>query len=104
MGTNTAGSTFYVDFERIRKHGGYVYYWYSGEFSKPDKDGELSYQTYIQGDCKLFRVKTLSETYYKESMRGGTARHQFLNKLQKDWKYAPPDSMMEHILKKVCSR
>jgi len=22
------GDTYYVDFERIRKHGGYVYFWY----------------------------------------------------------------------------
>ena len=24
---NVDGDTYYVDFERIRKHGGYVYFW-----------------------------------------------------------------------------
>ena len=25
--SNKSGDTYYVDFERIRKHGGYVYFW-----------------------------------------------------------------------------
>ncbi len=35
------GDTYYVDFERIRKHGGYVYFWRLGDLRKPDKDGDL---------------------------------------------------------------
>ena len=27
VGENVSGDTFYVDLERIRKHGGFVYYW-----------------------------------------------------------------------------
>ena len=27
MHEDVRGTTFYVDFERIKKHGGYVYYW-----------------------------------------------------------------------------
>ena len=45
------GDTFYVDFERIRKHDGYVYYWVLEDLIKPDKDGDLSYRNYFQGDC-----------------------------------------------------
>ena len=42
-------NTIYVDFERIRKHGGYVYWWNLSDFPKPDKEGNLSYKTYKQG-------------------------------------------------------
>ena len=36
------GDTFYVDFERIRKHGGYIYWWELHDLLKPDEDGDLS--------------------------------------------------------------
>ena len=39
MVKNVDGETFYVDFERIRKHGGYVYYWYLSDNLKPTKQG-----------------------------------------------------------------
>ena len=35
-------TTFYVDFERIRKHDGYVYFWRIRDDLKPDKWGDLS--------------------------------------------------------------
>jgi len=37
-----------VVFERIRKHGGYVYWWKLSDFLKPDKDRNLTGKLYIQ--------------------------------------------------------
>ena len=54
------GDTLYVDFESIRKHGGYFYYWYLLDYLKPTFQGYLSSKGYIQGDCKLFRLKYLT--------------------------------------------
>ena len=34
---NVNGTTFYVDFERTRKHDGYVYLWTLNGLLKPDK-------------------------------------------------------------------
>ena len=45
---------FYFDTERIRKHDGYVYHWALIDLLKPDKDGDLSYTAYFQGDCGVF--------------------------------------------------
>jgi hypothetical protein len=95
-------NTFYVDFERIRKHGGYVYYWDLIDFLKPDKYGHLSSKTYKQGDCKLFRHKSLSYTFHKEPMGGGTGVPD--NKPDKEWTYPSPESSGEIILKSVCSK
>ena len=53
------GDTFYVDFERIRKHDGYVYYWVLTDYLRPTAQGHLSTTKYCQGDCKLFREKVL---------------------------------------------
>jgi hypothetical protein len=43
MGANGSGMTFYVDFERIRKHGGYVYWYNLIDLFKPNKDVDTSY-------------------------------------------------------------
>ena len=97
-----SGDTYYVDYERIRKHDGFVYYWTLSDFLKPFKTGMLSSKTYYQGDCKLFRYKTLSYSFHKEPMGGGTGDVD--NVPDKDWKYPPPKSSIETILKSVCDR
>ena len=99
---SVSGDTFYVDFERIKKHGGFVYYWILTDYLKPDKWGDLSNKMYIQGDCNLFRFKTLSYSFHKELMGGGTGDVEEPEK--KGWMYATPDSINEIILKEVCSQ
>ena len=100
---DTEGTTYYVDFERIRKHGGYVYYWDLVDYLKPTNYGRLSGKVYNQGDCKLFRFKFLSDTYYNTPMgRGEVASGS--NKPDKNWNYPSPNSSSETILKTVCSR
>ena len=94
------GNTFYVDFESIKKHDGYVYYWHLADYLKPGEYGTLSSKTYTQGDCKKFRYKNLSTSYHKEPMGGGTG--EISNALDKEWTYPPPDTVIETILKSVC--
>ena len=101
---NAKGMTFYVDFERIRKHGGYVYYWVLSDYLKPTSQGYLSNQSYNQGDCKLFRVKSLTEHYFMDQMGRGTRKVWNLTEFQKKWRYPPPGTSVEFLLKTVCSR
>lgn len=96
------GDTFYVDFDRIKKHGGYVYYWDLTDYLKPSKHGDLSVKVYYQGDCKAFRYKRLSYSFHKEPMGEGTG--DVLEHVEKGWKYPPPESSIEEILKQVCSK
>ena len=95
------GDTYFVDFERIRKHGGYVYFWMLGDYLKPTETGILSDKVYLQGDCELFRFKFLSFSFHKEPMGGGTG--EIDNKPDKDWTYPTPNSVDEFILKTVCA-
>ncbi len=99
--TNSVGDTFYVDFERIRKNDGSVYFWVLSDYLKPTKYGDLSSKVYYEGDCKLFRMMRLSSSYHKQPMGGGTGD---VNTLKQDWSYPSPNSVIETILKKVCSR
>jgi len=93
------GDHYYVDFDRIRKADGYVYFWVLRDYVKPDKWGDLSWQTYYQGDCKLFRIKGLSVFYYKEPMGEGISE---ADNSPNEWAYPPPKSSGEIILKSVC--
>ena len=99
---SVTGNTYYVDFERIRKHDGYVYYWTLSDLLKPTENGNLSYQSYKQGDCKLFRYMNLSFSFHKEPMGGGTGDVQEPVKQSQGWKHPPPISVSETILKSVC--
>ena len=101
VGESVSGNTFYVDFERIRKHDGYVYWWELIDFLKPTS-GMLSGEIYKQGDCKLFRLKRLSVSFHNEPMGGGTG--ETVNEPDKEWRYPSPNSIKEVILKQVCNR
>ena len=98
------GDTFYVDFDRVRKHDGYVYWWNLSDYLKPTEHMILSHKTYHQGDCELFRHKYLSWSFHKEPMGEGTGETRELTGKHKDWQYPPPDSSIETILKRVCSQ
>ena len=100
VGENVSGSTYYVDFERIRKDDGYVYYWYLGDYLKPNEYGNFSAKVYIQGDRKKFRYKSLSDSFHKEPMGRGDSETN--NTPDKEWRYPSPDSSIETILKSVC--
>ena len=103
LGESVYGNTFYVDIERIRKHGGYVYFWMLTDRLKP-KHGDFSHKMYHQGDCKLFRYQILSFSFHEEPMGRGTGDVQEPVKASQGWKYPTPDSVDERMLKLVCSR
>ena len=89
------GSTYYVDFERIRKHGGYVYFWLLDVRLKPSNSGVWAAKTYHQGDCKLFRHKVLSYVFDHLPTSSKTPKNP-------QWDYPPPNSIIEGSLEQVC--
>jgi hypothetical protein len=102
VGANASGMTFYVDFELIKKYGGYVYWYDLIDLFKPDQDGDTSYKGYRQGDCKLLRYKYLHSSFHKKKMGGGTGVT--VTPKNPEWKYPNPNSVKEVILKSVCSK
>ena len=97
-----SGDTYYVDSERIQKHGGFIYFWYIRDYLKLKINGDLSGKEYRQGDCKLFRYKILSSSFHKEPMGGGSSFPPY-DFWSEDWKYLG-NSLDGTILKSVCSR
>ena len=101
VGTD-GGDTFYVDFERIRKVDGYVYYWELTDFAE-EIHKYWSSKIYIQVDCKLFRYKWLSLAYHKLPMGKGISDEDKPVKKHQGWKYPQPNSIAETITQSVCS-
>ena len=97
------GDAFYVDFDRIRKHDGYVYFWVLTDYLKPTDQGHLSNEMYYQGDCKLFRSKILQFVFYTGNMGGGPPDVQEPLKKHQIWRYPSPYTPRELVLKYVCS-
>ena len=98
---NSAGSTFYVDYETVRKKGGYVYWWQLTANAQPNKGGDLSLKMYIKGDCDERKFRILSMIFYKQPM--GTGAGESMAPKVKDWIYPPPKTSAEAVLSFVCS-
>ena len=94
------GDTVYVDFDRIRTNGGYVYFWTLLDLVEPTPYGDLSSKQYKQGDCNMFRYKGLSSSYHKQPMGKGSG--DTFSSPNPEWEYPPPNSNIEKILKRVC--
>jgi hypothetical protein len=104
IGKGVSGDTYYVDFERIKKHSGRVYYWTLADYLEPNKSGEFSDKGYVEAECERFRYRYLSATGYKAPMGEGQVSTTFVKGIpQKHWNYPSTDSMDGILLKAVCN-
>ena len=101
LGEATNGTRVYVDFDRIRKVKGLVYYWAIIDYLEPPTTGMMSDKSYYKADCETMRSMTLSLSAYKLPMAEGAAEITFTP--DPEWRSAPPDSVMEITLEAVCN-
>ena len=102
---STGGDTYYVDFEKIRKNSGHVYFWTLLDYIEPFK-GVFSDITYVKGDCGEFKYKWLQINYHMGPMGVGEI-HSASGEPTVDgqkWRYPAPNSMFEPVLNLVCSQ
>ena len=93
--------TYYVDYNKVKKRGDYLFYWELEDYSKPDFDF-LSSLAYRQVDCSQFRFKNLSFIMYASNMGKGDASP--VQPRNKGWIYPPPNSVSETSIEKVCKK
>ena len=98
--TQSVSGTTYVDFDRIRTNGRHVYWWQLSDYLEPSPWGDLSFKGYHQGDCEMFRFKTLSWSFHKQPMGEGTGQTD--STPDTEWNYPTPNSVDEEVLKRVC--
>ena len=103
VGTHIDGHKYYVDFETIKKNGGYIYFWRLRDYLKPDKYGDFSSKVFQQVDCKLSKVIILSDSYHTGPMGGGETSTSS-NDPDTEWSNIVPGSIGELVQKSVCNR
>lgn len=87
----------------IRDHD-FARAWLLYNYPKPDSSaGETSIKSlkaFVEFDCKGGRSRMLSKTYYSEWHGAGQAV--LTSEKPTEWSYAPPDTLEEGALKRVC--
>jgi len=96
------GSKFFIDTDTIKVHNENVFFWRLGDDIKPDFSGNLSYAMYLEGDCRIFRERTLSFVFYAGSMGKGDGEQSSPIGKNGDWRYPAPNNTNLITLKFVC--
>ena len=97
-------NVIYVDFNKIKKADGYVYYYALTDYAKP-VFGDLSVTVYTQGDCKLSREKGLTWIFHQG--KKGQGRSLIENTPDSKWSYPSAhasSSSKEIVLRAVCAK
>ena len=92
----------YYDSE-INKQGNYINIWYM--ISSPYKNnlGDQSAVQNIKIDCKSYRIKTLSYYTYAKAMGKENPRTED-KRQDKNWSNVPTRSIMNGVIRKVCTK
>ena len=96
--TNDDVTTF-IDFNTIKKHNEFIYWWNMVEYEKESTTGK-SAKFYVQGDCGISQTKILTLIAYNESM--GKEELERETPDNPEWKYLTPDSVAGFLLDTSC--
>ena len=91
---------YYIDFDKIEKVDGFVYWWDVTDFLKPTPEEYLSVRGYKQGDCKLFKFKNMTFFFHKDAMGKGVG--DFYVPPER-WNIPPQGTISEIAMKAVCN-
>ena len=91
--------TTFIDFNTIKKHNEFIYWWNMVEYEKESTTGK-SAKFYVQGDCGISQTKILTLIAYNESM--GKEELERETPDNPEWKYLTPDSVAGFLLDTSC--
>ena len=93
----------YIDPATIRREGDLIKYWALSNIRVRNKEGNMSWRTREELDCKKERYRTTSLTSFRDSMLGGRITSNF-NFPNAEWNYIAPDTLDEEVMKYVCAK
>jgi len=99
VATNTDETELYVDFDKIRVRGGFVYWTVPQNLLKP-RFGFLSATVYTESDCRRRSYTTLSFSFYAQAKGKGEAESTDNN--PSDLEYPRSGSAQELLINEVC--
>ena len=96
-----SGNKFYYEVDTIKTSNGYIYYWDLVNFSEPFAGIYMSGLRYKQGDCGVFRDKTLSGFLFTKPM--GRGENESVPYDNSDWEYYFPNTEGYNNFTMLCS-
>lgn len=100
VGEDSSSDIIFMDLDTVKDSNGFVYWWYLAEYNELN-NGYMSQKVYIQGDCGIPRIKTLSNYFYNKAMGEDLAFSS--NPPAPEWTYLPPDTVGEFMLGVSCA-
>ena len=97
---NINSDKYFINFDKIREKNGFKYFWILSDLKNADSDGEISYLTYYQVDCGVFRYKWLKSHHYILPM--GKGKISSSSNKPTEWRFPPPGNSNEKILEVAC--
>jgi len=94
---------YYYDKDKIRKSGKFIYFWQLLSYKEPfleGIEGVLSFTTYIQLECSIFRFKMLKYNFYSKSMGEGELVQEVTP--TSGWEYPEPKTIAMSLYEKIC--
>jgi len=102
-GSSDIGGEFFIDYDRIRKKGDYIYFWVLRNYLEPDQWGDMSSMSYRKVSCQVPRKeKELQSVTYDQHFGKGNITKTMSS--EEDWKYPVPNSIREDHMNIVCSQ
>ena len=89
---------FFMDLDTVKDSNGHVYWWYLINLNESNNDNK-SQKVYIQGDCEMPRIKTLTNYFYNKTMGEDLASY---SSTSSEWVYLPPDTAAGLMLDISC--
>lgn len=100
---NDGDTTFYLDFDRIKKVNGNIQAWQLADFEKliDSSQNFLSAVSLDEFDCKAGRTRHLQSSFYSGRMKGGNLT---FTSNGGPWNYPLPDSTSELLMDFACGK
>ena len=104
IGESTDGSaTIYVDPATIRRDGTLRKYWKLTDLNIRNKNGDKSWRTREEIDCKEERYRIISLTSFSDAMLGGNTSGNY-NYSDNSFANIAPSTLDEDVMKYVCAK
>ena len=100
VANNINGNSYYIDKGAIKDRNDYVFYWTLSDYLERTDLGVMSTVQYKQGDCEIYRFKSLTAVFYKKPM--GTELDERFNPPE-TWNYPSPNSVDYSLLEYACN-
>ena len=100
---STDKSEYYIDFDRVSKNNGYVYYWVLSNFPFPSAaEGTSSLELYEVNCSPPVKERRKAYYFYNSTMGKKGTRSPVFDTSTGPWEYSVPGSVRERLLEAVC--